>query len=319
MLKRLIISLSLIIGITFLPSCTAADPWTDDYYSSADIHASKFYGDGSNLTGVSGGGLTDFANDPATTTGLTYGYKAGTCLYTFGATYEPLKIDLTAGTLTLNDNSDNYIAVNNDDGSLGVFDSFNYDYLIPIAIVTTASGAITNIVDLREKQKGFSTGNFIRTDQARQYALSDFEVTDAGGLDVSIHAGMFNWRQIDGSLLATWLATLGPITLANNSVSYISLLPDETLSIVTNYDLIPIDSIYLADVLTINGDIANITDRRAWLKAENNMVLASDTLPTPDITWRGKIYTVLGDTDVADISYICQKDATNTYIWHQIP
>jgi hypothetical protein len=48
------------------------------------------------------------------------------------------------------------------------------------------------------------------------------------------------------------------------------------------------------------------------------MVLSGDTLPTPSSIYRGKIFTLLGATDIADKHYICGKNADNTYSWKPI-
>ncbi len=56
-LKVCIFALLAVIMIV-LPGCTPDDPLTDDIYSEADIHAKAFYGDGSNLTGITGLGGT---------------------------------------------------------------------------------------------------------------------------------------------------------------------------------------------------------------------------------------------------------------------
>lgn len=40
-----------------------------------------------------------------------------------------------------------------------------------------------------------------------------------------------------------------------------------------------------------------------------------ETLPEPSEYYRGKIYVLRGDTGVADVSYICMKNATDTYEW----
>jgi hypothetical protein len=48
------------------------------------------------------------------------------------------------------------------------------------------------------------------------------------------------------------------------------------------------------------------------------MVLSGSALPTANATYRGKIFTVLGGTDIADKHYICGKNADNTYSWKPI-
>lgn len=43
--------------------------------------------------------------------------------------------------------------------------------------------------------------------------------------------------------------------------------------------------------------------------------LHSDTLPVASESYRGKFYLLEGDTDVADILYVCTKKADNSYDW----
>lgn len=38
-------------------------------------------------------------------------------------------------------------------------------------------------------------------------------------------------------------------------------------------------------------------------------------LPTADLTYRGRTYLLLGDTNIADKPYICTKNADETYSW----
>jgi len=88
---------------------------------------------------------TDLANDPATTTGLTYGFKAGRV--TYGLTVD----DIAAGTVVLADNSDSYIYV--DFATNSVKASTNPNVLtvntLLIGGATTVAGAITVLYDFR--------------------------------------------------------------------------------------------------------------------------------------------------------------------------
>lgn len=44
-------------------------------------------------------------------------------------------------------------------------------------------------------------------------------------------------------------------------------------------------------------------------------LLTGTELPTASATYRGKTFTLLGGTGVADKSYICLKNASDTYEW----
>lgn len=45
------------------------------------------------------------------------------------------------------------------------------------------------------------------------------------------------------------------------------------------------------------------------------MVLSGSALPIASATYRGKTFTVLGGTNIADKPYICTKNADETYSW----
>lgn len=79
--------------------------------------------------------------DASTTTGLTFGYKAG---YAQGDSANNL---IAAGTVTLTDNTINYIYIKNLDIASSTTVPTTFDDML--YRVTTASGAITVIEDLR--------------------------------------------------------------------------------------------------------------------------------------------------------------------------
>jgi hypothetical protein len=54
---------------------------------------------------------------------------------------------------------------------------------------------------------------------------------------------------------------------------------------------------------------------RAEITAEKKWVFTCTVLPTADQKLRGKIYTLLGGAGVADITYCCQKNAADAYVW----
>ncbi len=57
------------------------------------------------------------------------------------------------------------------------------------------------------------------------------------------------------------------------------------------------------------------SDTPAWIMSP---VLTGSALPDAGVSYRGKVFTVLGDTDVADTSHICLKLADNSYEWQEI-
>ena len=48
------------------------------------------------------------------------------------------------------------------------------------------------------------------------------------------------------------------------------------------------------------------------------MVLTGIELPVADVTYRGKLFTLFGDTEVSDIPYVCIKDETDEYVWKEL-
>lgn len=82
-----------------------------------------------------------FTIDPATTTGLTFGYKSGDY-----ALYE-LEINVSAGTVALADDTTQTVILNRVDGTVSVGTS-DEDTVV-LYTVTTASGAITTVLDRR--------------------------------------------------------------------------------------------------------------------------------------------------------------------------
>lgn len=84
---------------------------------------------------------SSFAVDAATTTGLTFGYRAAKFAGGSG------RVNVAAGTVTLTDNATNIVKVNKTSGavSVGAGDSGS----AILYSVVTSSGAITSITDLR--------------------------------------------------------------------------------------------------------------------------------------------------------------------------
>jgi hypothetical protein len=101
-----------------------------------------------------GGGLTDFANDPATTTGLTWGYKAGVINYQTQGNPE-VSIQFAAGTIELTDGQSYILIYLDGSGVNSITCGGIYDYTgmgigcKPLYFVTTADELITIILDVR--------------------------------------------------------------------------------------------------------------------------------------------------------------------------
>ena len=70
-----------------------------------------------------------------------------------------------------------------------------------------------------------------------------------------------------------------------------------------------------ASVGTSTAQIATTAFVQNAISAADNPILSGTALPTASVTYRGKIFILLGATGVADISYVCLKKADNSYHW----
>ena len=97
---------------------------------------------------------TDLANNPATTTALVYGYKAGI------VRLNNAFLNISAGTLTLGANTTSYVECNSAGTVSFNTTSFTADSL-PIAIVITGASSISNITDRRSLLSLVPAGGYI--------------------------------------------------------------------------------------------------------------------------------------------------------------
>lgn len=86
---------------------------------------------------------SQFILNPATTTGLTFGYKAGS-FSLHGA-----EVEVVAGTVTLTDNETNIVQISTGGTISAVVEGSGDEAGFPLYRVTTLSSAITAIEDLR--------------------------------------------------------------------------------------------------------------------------------------------------------------------------
>jgi hypothetical protein len=95
------------------------------------------------LTDIDSMVVDQWAQEPATTTGLTYGYRGG--VYDSGAAW----VRAAAGTVTLTDNAVNYVEYALVTGAVSA-NTVGFTYASrPMAKVTVANGAITDHEDWR--------------------------------------------------------------------------------------------------------------------------------------------------------------------------
>lgn len=96
--------------------------------------------------------LSVFGKRQPVTTGLTWGY--------YGGVYNGNTV--SAGTLTLTDDADNYIVVERSTGVISTTDGSDALYTdtdyAAVYLVTTASGAVTGVVDMRMDTNGLLLG-----------------------------------------------------------------------------------------------------------------------------------------------------------------
>jgi hypothetical protein len=60
---------------------------------------------------------------------------------------------------------------------------------------------------------------------------------------------------------------------------------------------------------------SDATGTPVWGDLPPVMILSGDVLPVADETYRGKLFLLEGDTEVADVLHICIKDDTDSYVW----
>ena len=92
-----------------------------------------------------------FNEDPATTTGLTWGYKAG------AVRYDNTITDVSAGTISLTDDATNYISIDPTDGTVSRNTTVFTAGEIPLREVVCASGVQTDSTDKRAWYSGYPT------------------------------------------------------------------------------------------------------------------------------------------------------------------
>lgn len=187
----------------------------------------------------------DFANDPATTVGLDYGYKAGN-----GRSFSGSVEFVAAGTITLTDNADNWVYYdpNAEDVETSV-DGAPFGSFV-MARVTTAAGEITEIADRRAFANAFGS-------YSGQQLLNDLKVTAATGLDVDIAGG---WINTPDGIVEAMNDTL---TLPDDDASFIEV--DAAGDISSNTVGFTAGRAALARVETLSGEIDEISDRRGFL------------------------------------------------------
>lgn len=209
----------------------------------------KYYARASQL---SSGTPSDLANDPDTTTGLTYGYKAATLLALDGSGVA----NVLAGTVVLTDNAEQSVVF--DFATSSVISVVDPGIIPPTgvqtAFVTTAAGEITLIVGKR---------SFLNP-AARffQSAIADGGFASAIGLDLTV--AMTAQSSI---LFADQVSYLDgtTVTLSDNVLNYVEFENVAGFAnLVTNTVGFTLGKLPVAGVVTASGAITSYNDVRPF-------------------------------------------------------
>lgn len=205
----------------------------------------------SEIKGNSGIFSSSLANDPSTTSGLTYGYTGGIVdsrtLSTVGS--------VAGGTVELSDNTTNFVYYSADTNSVQV-STVDFPHLIvdfPMAQVSTSGGQITAIEDMRtfvQVYKAFLTFFGLEVGQ---------NVGDTSGLNYEI----YNKPIRNPAGLVT--STNGQVALTDNAINYVSFTAQGTT--IANTSGFTPGNIPAQIVTTAAGQVTNVEDVRSFLYA----------------------------------------------------
>lgn len=195
-----------------------------------------------------------YAQDPNTTTGLTWGYIGGTW---YGFT-------VANGTLTLTASATNYVVVKRADGTVSSStattnwnDSTNYARAW--SIVAGTSGITGTPADYRVSPGGVFLAAATQTAQQAQAALSDFSqnTSTTTGLTYGYNAGVMR-----GSGTTITSVSSGTVSLTASATNYVEVDASGTVS--TNTTGFNNGRFPMAAVVTGASSITTVTDKRAF-------------------------------------------------------
>lgn len=192
-------------------------------------------------------GFSDFANDPATTVGLDYGFKAG-----HGRSFSGSVEFVAAGTITLADNADNWVYYdpNAEDVETSAVEAPFGSFVM--ARVTTVSGAITVITDRRAFANAFGS-------YSSQQLLNDIKVEqDTAALQIKWNGGV-----IQTPAGVVFVSGNDEQTVADNTTTYFEVDVAGTVS--SNTAGYTAGRAALATVITLAGVITSIESIRGFL------------------------------------------------------
>jgi hypothetical protein len=190
--------------------------------------------------------LSDFAEDPATTTGLTWGYKGGR------VRNDNAIIDVAAGTLALTASATNYVELT-PAGSIAANTTGFTSGRIPLSVLTTDGSAITASTDKRAwlSAAGASGGGA---------SIPDFDEDSATttGLTWGYKAGIIRNNNVITHVAA------GTLTLTASATNYVEVDSAGTVSF--NTSGFTAGRIPLRQLTTDGSGITASTDKRGWLQ-----------------------------------------------------
>ncbi|RCX32087.1 DUF2793 domain-containing protein [Thioalbus denitrificans] len=190
--------------------------------------------------------MQDFSQDPGTTTGLTFGYRAGRVRNDSAVT------DVSAGTVALTASGTNYVELTGA-GTVLANTSAYTSGRIPLYTVVTDGSGITSVTDRRTwVSLGGGAGG-------GGSSLGDFD-EDSGtttGLTWGYQAGSIRLRTTVTSVSA------GTVALTDNNTNYVEI--DSGGTVTANTTGFTAGKIPLRQVTTVSGSQTASTDRRAWI------------------------------------------------------
>lgn len=234
--------------------------------------------DGSALSWVEqgGGSSNAFKNNPATTSGLTYGYYGGTVTFLENDIPEEVQV-IENGTIEIlpgpESNYEYYILVLSEEGGVQYIPVEYYEEYLgnypDVIIAYIETNGVDEIVDFEAYPLGKeyrNLGSLVDSYINTYIVGSGFDDPETAESEAMIY---FQYGGV-GEKSILWV----PLQGSDEEVHWIKIA---------------------------DGDAP--------------MVDGSDTLPTASVAYRGKFYTVFGGEGVADVTYVCQKNTSDEYEW----
>lgn len=191
--------------------------------------------------------LSDFDEDPATTTGLTWGYKAGIL---------PDGTIKGVGTLGLTDAATNYVELDGPTGTISANTTGFTQGRAPLRVLGTSGGAITSSSDRRPWfQVPGASAEFVRGRRGLTMLLQDFDE------DPTTTTGL-TWGHKAGILANGSTKAAGTIALGASVTTYVELDPSASGTFFTNTSAFSAGRIPIRTLVTHGSAITSSVDNR---------------------------------------------------------